>query len=85
MTAIRTAVDRRRDLLRRLGLVLACAVAVAVLAVVVPLAQKAWRAEECASRGGRLVVSTEDLQPLLVSRTVYVCSGPGGAVLATWW
>ena len=70
--------------LRRLGLAAACALAVAVLAVGVPFAQAARWTSECAEQGGRLERSSEELEPLLVARTVYTCYGPAGQVLDTW-
>ena len=70
--------------LRRLGLGAACVLAVAVLAVGVPFAQQARWSAACAEQGGRLERSSEDLEPLLVARTVYTCYGPAGQVLDTW-
>ena len=70
--------------LRRLGLVAACMLAVAVLAVGVPFAQQARYTHQCAEQGGRLERSSQDLEPLLVARTVYLCHGPTGQVLDTW-
>jgi hypothetical protein len=73
--------DGRRSPLRRLGLAAVCVLAVVLLAVGVPLVEQARWKQACAERGGRLVSSTEAVEPLVTARDVFTCYGPGGSIL----
>ncbi len=70
--------------IKRVGLIAACVLAVVFLAVVIPFAQEARLTHQCAKLGGQLEQSTEDVEPLVTSRSVYRCLGPDGQVLQTW-
>lgn len=75
---------RRRYRLKRLWLAAAAAFAVLVLAIVIPLAQEARWTQVCTTLGGQLQRSTEEVKPLVTSRTVYQCLGRNGQVLDRW-
>lgn len=70
--------------LTRASLVLGCVLAIVLLAVALPSAQEARFARQCTQLGGRLDRSTEDVEPLVVARTVYRCLGSDGQVLEQW-
>lgn len=70
--------------IKRVELVAACVLAVVFLAVVIPFAQEARLTHQCAKLGGQLKQSTEDVEPLVTTRSVYRCLGPDGQVLQTW-
>lgn len=75
---------RRRYRLKYLGLVAAGALAVMVMALVIPLAQEARWTHACTKLGGQLQRSTEDVEPLVTARTVYRCYGRNGQLLDEW-
>ncbi len=69
---------------RTLGFALALLGLAVFLTLAGPVVQELPLHRECAGLGGALSQSTEEVEPLVVSRTVFRCLGPGGQVLKSW-
>ena len=84
MATANSVTRRRRSSVKMVALVLAVLIAALLLALLGPTIQQVRLTHVCASLGGQLDESTENVEPLVSGRTVYRCYGPDGRLLHDW-